>query len=293
MDHSPVRRSFLFAAVTGTLMATCDLPRAATLKSTQEQLAQLETSANGRLGVAAFDTAGGRHVLHRADERFAVCSTSKLMVSAAILSRSMGDAALLSRNVSYRKGDLVAYSPITEKHVDSGMTVAQLCAAALQYSDNSASNLLMKILGGPAAVTAYARSIGDTLFRLDRWEPELNTAIPGDQRDTSTPAAMAASVQKLVLGDALAAAQREQLKTWVLANTTGDARIRAGVPAGWQVGDKTGTGDYGTTNDIGVLWPPSRAPMVVAIYFTQHSKDAQARNDVIASAARIVADALG
>jgi beta-lactamase class A len=168
----------------------------------------------------------------------------------------------------YGKADLIANSPITEKHVATGMSVAGLCAATIQYSDNAAANVLLKLLGGPAEVTAFARRIGDQAFRLDRTEPELNTSIPGDLRDTTTPAAMSDSVQRLVLGDALGAGQRDQLKTWLLGNTTSADRFVAGVPAGWKVADKTGAGSYGSNNDVGVLWPPAGAPLVLSVYLT-------------------------
>jgi beta-lactamase class A len=180
---------------------------------------------------------------------------------------------------------------ITSKHLADGMTVAELCEATLQYSDNPAANLLMKQIGGPAAVTAYARSIGDTEFRLERWETELNSAIPGDARDTTTPSAMARSLHKLVLGDALPAAQRKQLKDWMLGNTTGATRIRAGVPAAWPVADKTGAGDYGTVNDIAVIWPPGKAPIVLAVYLTQPGKDDKIRPEFHGEVAKIVIDA--
>lgn len=215
------------------------------------------------------------------------------MLGAAVLAQSVAHPGLLQQRVTYGRSDLVSYSPVTERHVDTGMTVAELCAATIQYSDNTAANELMKLIGGPAAVTAYARSIGDDTFRLDRWETELNTALPGDLRDTTTPAAMAASLRVLVLGDALPAAQRAQLIEWLRGNKVGDKRIRAGVPAGWRVGDKTGTGDYGTTNDAGVLWPPSRAPIVLAVYYTQTRADAKAKDDVIATATRIAIATLG
>jgi beta-lactamase class A len=182
----------------------------------------------------------------------------------------------------------VAYSPVTQQHLREGMTVAELCAAALQYSDNTAGNQLMKILGGPAAVTAFARSIGDASFRLDRWETALNSAIPGDLRDTCTPGGMAGNLQRLLLQDTLGGPQRQQLATWLRGNTTGATRIRAGVPAGWAVADKTGAGDYGSVNDIGVLWTPAGVPMVLTVYLTQPRKDASGRNDVVAAAARIV-----
>ncbi|WP_186248848.1 MULTISPECIES: class A beta-lactamase, partial [unclassified Burkholderia] len=247
----------------------------------------------GRLGVCAIDTASGRRAEHRVNERFPFCSTFKAMLSAAVLAQSVDRPALLQQRVTYAKADLVNYSPVTEKHIDAGMTVAALCEAAIQYSDNSAANLLMKLIGGPSAVTAYARSIGDDAFRLDRWETELNTALPGDLRDTTTPAAMAASMRVLMVGEALPAAQRAQLVTWMRGNKVGDKRIRAGVPAGWKVGDKTGTGDYGTTNDAGVIWPTSSAPIVLVVYYTQARADAKAKDDVIAGVARIVAKAFG
>ncbi|AHI66983.1 PEN family class A beta-lactamase, Bpc-type [Burkholderia thailandensis] len=292
MNHSPLRRSLLIAAVSAPLVGACAPLRDNSRNvAAEQQLRELESTFDGRLGFVALDTATGARIAHRADERFPFCSTFKTMLSAAVLARSAGDAALLQRRIPYAKRDLVRYSPITEKHVGAGMTVAELCAATLQYSDNTAANLLIALLGGPQAVTAYARSIGDATFRLDRRETELNTAIPGDERDTTTPAAMAASVRRLLVGDALDTAQRAQLNAWMLGNKTGDARIRAGVPAGWRVADKTGTGDYGTGNDIGVAYPPDRAPIVFVVYTTMRSRNAQARDDVIASAARIAARA--
>jgi beta-lactamase class A len=295
IQPSALRRSLLLAAVSTPLVGACaSLTTGSQRNSTaQAELAKLEASSGGRLGLAAIDTGSGVRLLYRADERFAFCSTFKVIAASAILKRSESEPGLLERRVAYTAQDLVNYSPITKPHMASGMTVAELCAAAIDYSDNTAANLLMKILGGPQAVTAFARSIGNNTFRLDRWETELNTAIPGDVRDTSTPASMAHSLQQLALGDALAPSRREQLQAWLRANTTGAKRIRAGVPADWQVGDKTGTGDYGTTNDIGVVWRSSGAPLVVAIYFTQPRQDASPRDDVLASAARIVAGVLG
>ena len=260
--------------------------------SAEAQLAELESAAGGRLGVVGFNTGSGARIQHRAHERFPLCSTFKLMLAAAVLERSAKDASLLSKNVSYSKSDLIEHSPITEKHVATGMTVAGMCAATIQYSDNAAANLLLKVLGGPATVTAFARGIGDQTFRLDRTEPELNTSIPGDPRDTTTPAAMSDSIQRLVLGDALGAGQRDQLRTWLLGNTTNKERFLAGVPAGWKVGDKTGGGSYGSNNDVGVLWPPAGAPIVLSVYLTFPRKDAKVRNDVVASATRIAASAL-
>ncbi|MGU7779115.1 PEN family class A beta-lactamase, Bcc-type [Burkholderia sp. PU8-34] len=300
MTHSSQRRTLLLAAATAPLVlavSACASPRAGTASGASAEspdvFAALEREAGGRLGVCAIDTATGRRVQHRADERFPFCSTFKAMLSAAVLAQSVERPALLQQRVTYRQADLVRYSPVTERHVGAGMTVAELCTAAVQYSDNSAANLLLKLIGGPPALTAFARSIGDDTFRLDRWETELNTALPGDLRDTTTPAAMSASLRVLAAGDALPAPQRAQLVDWLRGNTTGDKRIRAGVPAGWQVGDKTGTGDYGTTNDAGVLWPPARGPIVLTVYYTQAHADAKAKDDVIASATRIAIAALG
>lgn len=293
MIHSSQRRTLLLAAATAPLVLSVNAcaSRQAADVSPATSFDALERAAGGRLGVCAIDTANGRRAQHRADERFPFCSTFKAMLAAAVLARSVERPALLQQRVTYRQDDLVRYSPVTERHVGTGMTVAGLCAAAVQYSDNSAANLLLKLIGGPSAVTAYARAIGDDTFRLDRWETELNTALPGDLRDTMTPAAMAASLRVLALGEALPAAQRAQWIEWLRGNKVGDKRIRAGVPAGWRVGDKTGTGDYGTTNDVGVVWPPSRAPIVLAVYYTQTRADAQAKDDVIEAAARIAVSA--
>ncbi len=292
MTHSPLRRTLLLAGSAAPLafaLRAHAADAAASSSSAVARLAALERKAGGRLGVCALDTANGALLGHRADERFPLCSTFKLMLSAAVLARTQHEAGLLDRLIRYDKRDLLDYSPITEQHVGTGMTVAALCAATLQYSDNAAANLLLKVLGGPAAVTAFARSIGDATFRLDRWEPELNSALPGDPRDTSTPNAMARSLRALLAGDALPPAPRTQLQDWLLGNTTGDRRIRAGVPAGWRVADKTGTGAHGTANDIGALWPPERQPVMLVLFYT----GGKGGDAILADATRIVAGALG
>jgi beta-lactamase class A len=293
--NTPIRRRTLLAAASAVPLASaCAAWSAAAGPDAEARLAALERDCGGRLGVHALDTGSGARIAHRGNELFPMCSTFKLMLAAAILQRDTAqEPALLERRLSYTRAHLLPNSPITEKHLADGMTVAELCAATLQYSDNAAANLLMHQLGGPAGVTAYARAIGDTVFRLDRWETELNSAIPGDPRDTTSPAAMAASVQRLVLGDALGAPQRARLEGWLRGNTTSKERFLAGVPAGWTVGDKTGAGDYGTNNDVGVLWPAAGAPLVLAVYLTfPGDKGAKTRNDVVASAVRIVANAM-
>ncbi len=284
LRHWLNRRGFLMAAASSSLAgAHAAVPVA-------HRLAALEAETGGRLGVAAVNTADGAGVRYRADERFAFCSTFKLLAASAILKRSETESGLLQRRVVLARDRMVAYSPITQGHAGKDMTVSAICAAALQYSDNTAANAMIQLLGSPGAVTAFARSIGDRAFRLDRWETSLNGAIPGDPRDTTTPAAMMTDLQRLALGDGLGASSRVTLVEWMRGNTTGAKRIRAGVPAGWSVADKTGSGDYGTSNDVGLAWPPGKPPIVVAIYFTQRGKAAPPRDDVVAMATRIVAD---
>lgn len=290
MGSSFDRRSFLLAAAASPfiLVRTTQAEAKPRMASAVRQFAQIEKSLSGRIGVFAYDTANSSALQYRADERFPVCSTFKVLLVGGILAQSAHTTGLMQRRITYTPHDLVANSPITQKHIGGGMTVADLCAAAIEYSDNTAANLLMTLLGGPASVTDFARSLGDHKFYLNRWETELNTAIPGDLRDTSTPEAMGFSLERLILGKALGSQQREQFLEWLRGSTTGRERIRAGVPAGWQVGDKTGTGDYGTANDLAVIWPPHRAPIIAAIYTTQPQKDAKARNEIIAQAARVI-----
>lgn len=292
MPHPYTRRAFILSAAALPL-AGCALPipSAAPLRQAEDQLKALEQSAQGRLGVFAIDTGNGRDIAWRADERFPFCSSFKMMLAAAVLERSMREPGLLDQRIRYTQADLVPHHPVTGQHLADGMTVRELCDATMRYSDNPAANLLMAKIGGPAAVTAFARAIGDQAFRLDRIETELNTAIPGDPRDTTTPAAMTRSLQKLALGEVLNAPARELLVNWLKRNTTGDTRIRAAVPKDWIVGDKTGTGAYGTTNDIGVVWRQGAAPIVLSLYYTQADPKADARNEVLANAARIVAQA--
>ncbi|MFS2079640.1 class A beta-lactamase [Telluria sp. Tellsp131] len=254
-----------------------------------QALADLERRAGGRLGVAAWRRGGANVIAWRGDERFPFCSTAKVMVVGTVLTQASRTPGLLDERLRYRKTDLVSWSPVTEQHVDDGMTIAGLCAAALKVSDNSACNFLLDRIGGPAAVTAFARRLGDTAFRLDRRETELNAAIPGDPRDTTTPRAMAQSLEALLLEEALAPDARRRLLDWMLANTTGKERIQAGFPADCRVADKTGTGAYGTTNDVGIVFPPQGQPVIVAVYYTGSKTDSK----VVADAAAIVARALG
>lgn len=247
-------------------------------------LADLEREYGARLGVYALATGTGATVVHRADERFAFCSTFKTLAAAAVLDRDPLDR--LEERVTYTRADLASYSPVAEKHVDTGMTVRELCDAAVRHSDNTAANLLLRHLGGPRALTTYLRELGDRVSRLDHYEPELNRNPPGDPRDTTTPRALAADHRALVLGDALPTAQRDLLTDWLVRNTTGGRRIRAGVPRDWKVGDKTGTGDWGRANDVAVLWPGRGAPLVMAVMSDRPDRAATPSDPLIAEAAR-------
>ncbi len=196
-----------------------------------------------------------------------MCSTFKFLAAAAVLHRVDGKEEQLGRMIPYTRADLLEYAPVTTEHVkEGGMTLGGLCAAALELSDNTAANLLLKTIGGPEGLTRYARSLGDQQTRLDRIEPDLNSAIPGDERDTTTPAAMLGNLRALLLTNALSPASRQQLGTWLEKNKTGAEMLRAGVPGDWRVGDKTGRGAHGATNDIAILRPPGKAPILVAVY---------------------------
>jgi beta-lactamase class A len=265
------------------------LPFMAPRAAASERLTQLERRHGGRLGVAVLDTGTGRRMAHRADERFPMCSTFKFLAAACVLARVDHKEESLERRVVFAPSDLVTYSPATEKRAGGeGMTVAELCEAAMTLSDNTAGNLLLASFGGPAGLTAFARSIGDSMSRLDRIETALNEAIPGDLRDTTTPVSMLHNLNKLVLEPTLSEASRNQLIAWLVGNKTGNTRLRAGFPGAWRIGDKTGAGDNGTTNDIAVIWPANRAPVLVTAYLTGSPKSADDRNAVIAEVGRIV-----
>ncbi|MBN3758069.1 class A beta-lactamase [Paraburkholderia sp. Tr-20389] len=265
--------------------------RAAHGGAVEKQLAQIEAQTGGRLGVGILDTANGRQAGWRMHERFPMCSTFKFLLASAVLTRKDQGKEELGRRIVYTKEVVVANSPVSGPRAGGdGMTVGELCEAALTRSDNTAANLLLESIGGPAALTVFARDIGDTVTRLDRNEPTLNEAIEGDPRDTTTPAAMLADLRAMLLGEHLSAASRDQLTAWLVANKTGDARLRAGLPKEWRVGDKTGTGERGTSNDIAIVWPAGRPPLLVAVYLTGATKAGAAQRDAaIAKVGALVA----
>ena len=263
-------------------------------ESLGRQFAAIEARCGGRLGVGVLDTGTGRTAGHRGHERFPMCSAHKALSAAAVLARVDRGEDRLDRRVRFGAEAVLPYSPGTKAHAGGdGMTFAAICEAAVTLSDNTAANLMLGAIGGPAGLTAFLREIGDEATRLDRTEPALNEALPGDPRDTTSPSAMAADLDRLVLGEALSPASRDQLAAWLVAGKTGDARLRAGVPPGWRVGDKTGTGERGTANDVGVVWPPGRGPIVITAFITGATATPDAQSAAIADVARAVVLALG
>ncbi|MBO1415182.1 class A beta-lactamase [Streptomyces sp. FH025] len=261
-------------------------------------LAQLERDHSARLGVYGRNLVTGRTVRHRAEERFPMCSVFKTVAVAAVLRDLDRDGEFLAQRIRYTRADVdrAGGAPVTglPGNLADGMTVGELCAAAIDHSDNTAANLLLRELGGPAAVTRFCRSIGDRTTRLDRWEPELNSAEPDRTTDTTTPHAIARTYRSLTLGHALPPGQRERLTTWLRGNTTSTHRFREGLPQDWTIADKTGTGDYGTTNDVGIAWTPQGAPVVLAVLSTKPSDPAAPKDDLlVARAAALLAPVLG
>ena len=256
--------------------------------SAAARLAALEHRHGGRLGVAMLDTGSGRRVAHRGDERFLMCSTFKLLLVATVLARVDRGAERLDRRIVFGQNAVLSYAPITRQRVGApGMRVAELCQAAITLSDNTAANLLLASIGGPATVTAFARSLGDAVTRLDRIEPALNVGSQGDLRDTTTPLAALATQRKLLLGDVLAEASRAQLLDWLRTCRTGTDQLRAGMPAGWTAGDKSGSGAHDETNDVAILMPPHRAPLLVTAYYAGSPADLTTRHAVLAEVGRI------
>ena len=258
--------------------------------NTDEKFAQLENEFDASIGVYAIDTGTNQTIEYRPDERFAFASTYKALAAAILLQQnSLED---LKEVITYTKEDLAPYSPITEKHVDTGMTLLELSEAAVRSSDNTAGNLLFEALGGPEGFEQALSQIGDNVTQADRFEPDLNSFTPGDTRDTSTPRALATSLQAFALSDLLSDDKRELFTDWLKGNATGDTLIRAGAPEGWVVGDKSGAGSYGTRNDIAVVWPPNREPIVIAIMSRHDKEDAKYDDELIAQAAKVTLDVL-
>ncbi len=258
----------------------------ANVDAAENALAALERKNGGRLGVFALDTGSGRRLVHRADERFLMCSTFKIFAVAAVLAKVDSGHEQLDRRISYTAADLLDYAPVTRAHVmDGALSIEMLCQAAIEVSDNTAANLLLSTIDGPHGVTCYVRGFGDIVTRLDRNEPTLNQ--PDGILDTTSPRAMVDSMRTVLLGKALSRASRERLADWMIASTRGLARLRAGLPRRWRVGDKAGTGNA-ETNDIAIIQAPDRAPLLVAAYYKAAKMDESARETVLRDVGAII-----
>lgn len=281
---SPVPRRVVLAGLAVAALAACSRQPEPTepldpnlpVPPADEGIEALERRYNVVVGLWAVDVISGRRLTHRAKDRFAMCSTFKGYAAAAVLRKSERGELALTDAVTIEQADIISHSPVTRTRVGATMTLAELCQAAVQVSDNGAANWLLRVLGGPSAITDFARSIGDEESRLDRWETELNSAIPGDPRDTSTPLALGIGYRNLLAGSALEVAGRRQLKNWMLANET--SSLRAGLPAGWTSADKSGGGGYGTTNDVGIAYAPDGRQLLLSIMTRSAVEDADAPN---------------
>lgn len=292
-----VGRRELLVGVGGVAIGAIALPRLVMAKKVQDrrdvalnaELERIERSVSGRMGFALHDLDSGYRFSRRGGERFAMCSTFKFIVASVTLKRVDQGQERLDRRIPITSADMVDHAPVTEKHIGpEGMTVGELCAATMTQSDNPAANLLLQAMGGIATYNTFLRSIGDRHTRLDRPEPTINESAPGDPRDTTTPEAMRGNLERLLLGNVLTPASHAILTDWLIANQTGDTRLRAGLPGDWRVGDKTGAGMNGSNNDIAILWPPRRKPVLVTSYLTQSSASFEARNAAHAAVARAV-----
>ncbi len=293
MIETWTRRQFLIGSLSA-VTSGCGASRATAPASSPPEaprfFGELEARVGGRVGVFAVDTGTGRQLSYRPDERFAMCSTFKWVLAATVLTRVDRAQLSLDECVSYGLADLLEYAPVTGEHLAEGcMTVDALARAAVTVSDNTAANLLLVKVGGPASLTQFVRSLGDQVTRLDRTEPALNNSDPGDPRDTTSPRAMVGLMRQILCGDALSPAGRERLLGWLQACTTGRARLRAGLPANWTVGDKTGSGPRGAVHDVAIAVPPERAPILIAAYMAEGDSERDVLEAAHADVGRLVA----
>jgi len=284
------RRAFLVAAGAVLTEGCARSTRSIGIPPAVGQLEQLERRVGGRMGVFAVDSSSGASIEYRADERFAMCSTFKWALVAALLARVDRGELVLEQTVSYGEQDLLSYAPLTRAHLAEGkLTLDELAGASVTVSDNTAANLLLAHTGGPEALTRFFRSIGDDVTRLDRNEPTLNSNLPGDARDTTTPRAMALALRAVLTGSVLSRAGRERLTRWLVECQTGVSRLRAGFPSDWKCGDKTGTGERGSCNDVAIVWPPAGAPWLIAAYMSDSSASTSDLSSALADVGRLVA----
>jgi beta-lactamase class A len=285
----PTRRVFLAVLAAGLVPGAH--AQSVARRNPADRIDDLEKEVGGRVGLAVLNTADGRRLLHRTDERFAMCSTFKLMLSAAVLSRIDAGTLRFEQPVSFTKADLLPNSPLADSHPDgAAVPLRAMLESVMEVSDNTAANRLLALIGGPEGYTAYLRSIGDPTTRLDRIERDLNSNLPGDPRDTTTPRAMLEDMRRVLLGDSLSSRSREQLLKWMRDCQTGRDRLRAQLPAGWSAGDKTGTGNRGAVNDIAIFYPPNRPPILVTCYLSGASAPIETLSSVHARIGSLIAE---
>lgn len=291
--HNTHQRMKIFALTIGLTIAAISLAcRAQPAESALVTKAgEIESRLGARVGLAVYDTGRDISWLYHADDRFPLTSTFKAFACAALLHRVDDGQTALDRTVRINQSDLVPYAPVMEHLVGQEVSLQRVCAAALRLSDNVAGNKVLDSIGGPTELTRYMRSIGDTVTQLDRREPELNEATPGDRRDTTTPAAIAKSLRRLVLGDALSASSRQQLTEWLVTDEVGGPLLRANLPTEWRIADRTGAGGHGSRGIIAVIWPPGQTPIVAAMFLTGTDATMDQRNGSIAElGAALLAD---
>ncbi len=277
-------------AAIASIAGASSLARAAPFSSDEGFVGRIESEVGGRIGLAALDTASGRRLSHRANEHFAMCSTFKLMLAAAVLSRIDNGSLQLEQPVSFTRSEILPTSPIAEAHPAGGAeSLRKMLQSLVEASDNTAANRLLELIDGPAGYTAYLRGIGDRTTRLDRFELDLNSNLPGDLRDTTTPNAMVEDMRRVLLGDRLSSDSRERLQRWLRDCHTGHDRLRARLPRGWEAGDKTGTGPRGAVNDLAIFFPPKRPPILIACYMSGSAVPSEVLNEAHARIGSLVA----
>lgn len=247
---------------------------------------QIEEELKARVGIAVLDVGSKENWGYNSDDRFPMNSTFKVFACAALLAYDEAGSVVTHQKVRIKESELLSYSPVTQAWVGQEITLGELCSATMRTSDNTAANKILEALGGPDAITAFLRSIGDEVTRLDRWEPDLNEAIPTDIRDTTTPAASVSTLYQLLIGDALSGTSKQQLMSWLISNEVGEPLLRSAIPDNWLIGDRTGAGGYGSRGVIGIIIPPERAPIIVSVYITETQASMERRNKAIAEIGR-------
>lgn len=257
------------------------------------EIERIESHLDARVGFAAYDTESDMRWEYNSEQRFALASTFKTLACAALLERVDAGSEQLTRSISVSSSGLVTYSPVLEEYADNrNINLSELCEATMTISDNTAANLILQSLGGPESVTVFSRQLGDDVTRLDRWETELNEAVPSDERDTTTPNAMIGNLEQLLLGNVLTEESRNLLKTWLINNQVADDLFRSVKPDGWIIGDRTGAGGFGSRAITAVIWPPEREPIFVAFYITETTASFEERNAAIAQLGRVFMESI-